>query len=360
MKSKVFFLAIIVGMLVLALSHCKKDPLDVSDDYQPTPYNIDIPKYFPTQLIIPEDNPMTVEGVELGRYLFYEGRIAGRTDTLMSCGTCHFQQYAFENGTGFGYGVTGIKTPHVMLPLFNLVWNPNNILWNGKVKWLEDLTWMGIHAPHEMKSDTNRAKALLQSIPFYPPLFKKAFGSDIITAKNMGRAIAQFMRSMVSANSKFDQWLRGETSLTASEMSGYNIFNTETGDCFHCHGTILFTTNLFYNNAKDSIFNDSTSLKDRYSITHDPQDIGAFRAPSLRNAELTGPYMHDGRFATLTDVINFYSEGLIWSPYVHPFMKKVNDGGIQLTLQQKADLLAFLKTLTDQTFINNPDYISPF
>jgi cytochrome c peroxidase len=165
---------------------------------------------------------------------------------------------------------------------------------------------------------------------------------------------------MVSANSKFDQWLRGETSLTPSEMNGYVIFNTETGDCFHCHGTILFTTNLFYNNAKDSIFNDSTSLKDRYSITHDPQDIGAFRAPSLRNIELTGPYMHDGRFATLTDVINFYSEGLIWSPYVHPFMKKVNDGGIQLTPTQKADLLAFLKTLTDQTFINNPDYTSPF
>ena len=211
-------------------------------------------------------------------------------------------------------------------------------------------------APHEMHSDTNSAKAAIQNISIYPPMFKAAFGSETVTFKNISRAIAQFIRTLISSNSKFDRYIRGEENLLSQELSGYAIFNTEKGDCFHCHGTILFTTNLYYNNAKDSVFTDT---RDRYAVTLDLSDKGAYKATTLRNISLTGPYMHDGRFATLDDVINFYSEGLVWSPYVNPLMKKVNEGGVHLTPSEKADLKAFLLTLSDSDFVTNPAFSKP-
>jgi cytochrome c peroxidase len=221
---------------------------------------------------------------------------------------------------------------------------------------LEDFCWMSIYAPHQCHSDTNSSKAMIQSIPMYPPMFKKAFGSEVVTFRNMAKAISQFIRTLISADSKFDKYLRGEVQLTPSELQGYIIFNTEKGDCFHCHGTILFTTNQYYNNAKDNVFTDPN---DRYSITHNPADIGAYKATTLRNVALTGPYMHDGRYSTLDQVINFYSDSLKWSPSVSPFMKKVNEGGVGLTPTEKADLKAFLLTLTDSTFITNPAFLKP-
>ncbi|HRS54453.1 MAG TPA: cytochrome-c peroxidase, partial [Bacteroidales bacterium] len=230
------------ALLTLLFSSCKKDHETVEDnntnnEYKPTPYVIQIPYRFPTTIYVPADNPMTVEGIELGRLLFYDGRLSGRIepDSLMSCATCHIQSKSFECGIdsnrfnvwGHPRGITGINTPHVMLPLINLVWNPNTYLWNGKVNKLENLTWMGILAPHEMKGDTNKVKALFQSITGYPPLFKKAFGSDQITIVNMGKAISQFLRTLISSNSKFDKYLRGETQLTPQELQGFVLFTTE-------------------------------------------------------------------------------------------------------------------------------------
>ena len=370
---KKYFIILLIPLLLLFA--CKEDVEVIennidNDNYKPTPYFFQIPYRFPTKIYIPDDNPMTKEGIELGRLLFYDGRMSGRVhiDSSMSCASCHLQSHAFECGidsnkfnlNGHPRGITGIFTPHYMLPLINLAWNPNTYLWNGKTKYLEDLTWMGITAPHEMFSDTNKVKALFQSIPGYPPLFKKAFGSDQITVKNMGRAIAQFVRTLVSANSKFDKYMRGEVKLTPEELQGFVLFTTEEGaDCFHCHGgdgNPLFTTNLFYNNAKDSVFTDP---RDRYHVTFDPTDIGAYKATTLRNIEFTGPYMHDGRFATLDEVINFYSDGLVWSPYVHPLMHKINEGGARLTPSEKKALKAFLLTLSDHDFITNPDFGPP-
>ena len=280
------------------------------------------------------------------------------------------QQYSFENGVGHGTGVTGISTPHVMLPLVNLVFNSNGYLWNGKVYNgnpaytilggyggnLEDICYMGVMAPWELHSDTNHAREAIKNIAIYPPMFEKAFGSKEITFKKIAKAIAQFIRTLISSNSKFDKHLRGEVQLTSSELNGYDIFMTEKGDCFHCHGTILFTTNLFYNNAKDATFSDP---RDRYAVTLKPIDHGAYKASSLRNIALTGPYMHDGRYQTLDQVINFYSDSLVWSPYVSPFMTHLNQGGDQLTPFEKADLKAFLLTLTDDDFLNNPAFSKP-
>jgi len=355
---------------------CKKSSDEAAG--KPTPYVISIPKYFPTELNIPKDNPMTVEGVELGRYLFYDGRVSGRSDpdSLMSCSTCHLQSHSFVCGLdnprfpgGHPHGLTGISTPHYMLPLINIAWVNNGFTWNGSLdhanpvkekRLLEDMTWIVITDPHEMAGDTNRSKALIQSISGYPEMFNKAFGSSTVTVKNMGRAIAQFVRTLVSADSKFDRFLSGKAQLSETERRGYNLFMTEMGgDCFHCHGgegNPLFTTNLFYNNGKDSVFTDPF---DRYSFTGNSMDIGAYVAPTLRNIAFTAPYMHDGRFKTLDEVIDFYSSGVVWSPHISPLMHHVATHGVQLTPSQKTDLKKFILTLTDSNFVKTAAFARP-
>jgi cytochrome c peroxidase len=346
--------------------------------WEPTPFSFNIPFAFPNKLNIPEHNPMTVEGVELGRYLFYDGRLSGRThpDSLMSCATCHIQANSFEAGRdhpifqgGFVHGITGIPTHHVMLPLINLVWNHSGYGWNGFIyndnthphlKNIEDFVRLAVVSEDEMNGDTTQVKQLFQQIPGYPELFFKAFGSSVITFKNIERAIAQFVRTLVSANSKFDRFLRGAEQLSSSELNGFVLFTTEEGaDCFHCHGGFgnpLFTTHLFYNNGKDSVFND---LFDRFQVTANPADRGAYKAPTLRNIELTGPYMHDGRFATLDEVIDFYSHHVKWSEQIDPLMHHVLRGGVQLTPSQKKDLKAFIRTLRDDEFLTNPAFAKP-
>ena len=172
----------------------------------------------------------------------------------------------------------------------------------------------------------------------------------------VAKAIAQFERTFISSESDWDKYLRGEYMLSQSEAKGFEVFFTEKGDCFHCHGTILFTDNLFHNNGLDSVL---TNLG-LGAITGNSNDNGKFKSPTLRNIEFTAPYMHDGRFNTLEEVIDFYSENVMFSPTVDPLMKKVNQGGLHLTTSEKIDLIAFLKTLSDNDFINNPDYSSPF
>lgn len=362
--------------LMLFDSCVHDDP--IADHFKPTPYEIEIPFGFPTRLNIPEDNPMTVEGVELGRYLFYDGRLSGRThpDSLMTCATCHRQERSFEAGVdhpdfpgGFPHGLSGLQTHHVMLPMINLVWNSNGYGWNGflypdnpekNLRNIEDFVRLAVLAKDEIDGDTMQTKALIQSIAGYPDLFKKAFGSEQVTFVNIEKAIAQFIRTLISANSKFDKYMRGEVQLSQSELNGYVLFTTEEGaDCFHCHGGFgspLFTTNLFYNNGKDTLFNDPM---DRFQITGDPTDKGAYKATTLRNIEVQGPYMHDGRFATIEEVIEMYSHGLKQSPYANPLMHHINNSGVQLTPSEKEDLLNFIKTLRDDDFMTNSEFSKP-
>jgi cytochrome c peroxidase len=367
---------LVLSIIFSCFYGCKEE---VQEDVHTTnPYIIDIPFGFPNKLNIPSDNPMTVEGVKLGRYLFYDGRLSGRThsDSLMSCATCHRQERSFEAGVdhpdfdgGFPHGISGLQTHHVMLPMINLVWNHSGYGWNGflypsnpveNLRNIEDFVRLAVLAKDEIDGDTAVIASLFQSIPGYPELFFEAFGSDKVTFKNIERAIAQFVRTLVSANSKFDKYMRGEVQLTPSELNGYVLFTTEEGaDCFHCHGGFgnpLFTTNLFYNNGKDTVFTDPS---DRFYITGDPMDKGAYKATTLRNIEVQGPYMHDGRFTTLEEVIEFYSQGVKLTPYVDPLMHHVNSGGVQLIESEKEDLLNFIKTLRDDEFMNNPEFSKP-
>ncbi len=366
-----------LACLFYLLLSCRKEQTYTPVE-KPTPYAIEIPSFFPTAINISDDNPMTVEGIELGRYLFYDGRLSGRThpDSLMSCFSCHVQSHSFECGIdhpnypgGHPFGLTGLPTPHFMMPMINLAWTSHGFLWNGKVsadnpspsmRNLEDFAWLAIAAPHEINGDTARVAALFQSIAGYPGLFKKAFGSDRVTVKNMGRAIAQFVRTLISANSKFDRFMRGETQLTSSERNGYDLFMTEQGgDCFHCHGgegNPLFTTHLFYNNGKDSLFTDPG---DRFSVTGNPVDAGAYKAPTLRNLAFTAPYMHDGRFKSLDEVLLFYNFNLVNSPSISPLMHHIVTHGTRLTPHQLADLKSFLLALTDSSFVANPAFSKP-
>ncbi|MCL1850501.1 MAG: cytochrome-c peroxidase [Bacteroidetes bacterium] len=379
MKIKIYFFYILPLLfpLLWLLTGCPKPP---EEPFAATPYTLEIPRYFPTNLHIPKENPLTVEGIELGRHLFYDERLCGylgnNPDSMMSCATCHVQANNFDVGMnntrfpdGKTFGLSGKPTPHNTMPLMNLVFNREGYFWNGMIhesnpnvlqRSLEDVVLMGIIAPHEMNSTPERAVYALSQNPKYAVLFTKAFGTEEINISRIQKAIAQFIRTLVSGNSKFDRFYCGTEKLTDAEMRGYLLFSTEEGaDCFHCHGgdgTPLFTTNLYYNNALSTVFDDS---RDRFAFTHNNRDIGAYRAPSLRNIILSPPYMHDGRFKTIDEVLDFYNLGLQNSPYVHPLMHKAEQGGACLTPSQIADLKAFLNTLTDEEFLTNPKFSKP-
>ena len=360
-----YTLALSITVIIMSSSCEKTNP--EPDVLPATPYTIQVPNGFPTNYVIPVNNPMTVEGINLGRHLYYDSRLSGKANEgkPQTCATCHLQELAFVNGTGKGIGTEpGAMTHHVMLPHINLLWNPGTFGWNGGTPSIEADVLGTITSPDEFASTYEKVETAIRNIPIYPPMFKAAFGSEEVTVDRISKAIAQFVRTQISSDSKFDKKLRGEVNFTASENRGLVLFTTEEGaDCFHCHGAPgnpLMTTHLFYNNAKDTVFD---TANDRYSVTGSQTDIGAYKATTLRNIELTGPYMHDGRFKTLDEVIDFYSEGLVYSKYAHPLMHKLAPPyghGAELNPQEKADLKAFLLTLTDTTFTHNKNLSSPF
>ncbi len=345
----------IVLILAFIISSCSNESVD---NYAPAPNNLEIPKLFQDNIIapiIPSDNPQTVEGVALGKKLFFDPILSG--NNTQACADCHTPSNAFTDNTRFSDGIDGTLGNRNSMPLFNLAWNyDEKFFWDGKSFSLEHQAFSPVTDPTEMKSTWTEVEQKLQQHPDYPTLFQRAFGISKIDSTLVTKAIAQFERTLISANSKFDQFLLGEVQLTPEEQNGFDVFMDEArGDCFHCHGSDknpLWTDNAFHNNGLDATFTD-LGLG---AITGDPSDNGKFRSPSLRNLEFTAPYMHDGRFNTLEEVINHYSEGLKNSSTVDPLMKKVAQGGVGLSEKDKADLKAFLLTLSDFEFINNPEF----
>jgi cytochrome c peroxidase len=335
---------------------------DDNIEYQAIPKDIEIPQLFSDLLLpplIPSDNPQTEEGIRLGRELFYEPLLSG--DGTQACANCHFSEYSFTEPTRFSTGITGAIGTRNAMPLYNMAWNfEANFLWDGRAKSLEEQVSDPIENVIEMNNTWPNALATLQATNNYPELFSQAFGTSTITKELVTKAIAQFERTLVSGNSRFDQYLLGDqNAVTASEINGFNIFmDEERGDCFHCHGSNsnpLWTDNIFHNNGLDSSFDD-VGLG---GITGDPLDNGKFKSPSLRNLAYTAPYMHDGRFETLDQVINHYSEGLVYSETIDPLMKNIAEGGALLSEEDKADLKAFLLSLSEPGFTSNPDFQNP-
>lgn len=355
----------IFGLLVL-LAACKPDPVDQPKDKtygEPTPFSWVSKPFFPPPAI-KADNPLTVEGIELGRHLFFDTKLSG--DNTQSCASCHNQVFAFtDNGARFSTGITGAVGTKNSMPMFNLVWQ-DRFFWDGRAASLREQVLLPIEDPTEMHDLLPSVVRELEQTTLYPTLFGRAFGDENITVERMAKALEQFLFSIVSGDSKFDKYRQNPVinPLTASETRGLELFMREfsppgsgrpTGaDCFHCHGNHLMQVKIFTNNGLDA--NPAPGFE---IVTGDPFDRGKFKTPSLRNVALTAPYMHDGRFSTLEEVIDHYNEGLQDSPTLDPNLKSQGIG-LGLTSQDKADLIAFLHTLTDTVFVNNPAYANPF
>jgi len=327
-----------------------------------TAINLEIPIIFRNLLLpphIPTNNPQTIEGIALGRKLFFEPLLSG--DGTQACASCHLAENAFADPDRFSTGITGAIGNRNSMPIYNLAWNfENKYFWNGRAIGIEGQALGPVENPIEMNNTWPNAVATLQATSNYPDLFTQAFGTSTITKELVTKAIAQFERTMISGNSRFDQYLLGDTgALTTSEINGFNVFMDEDrGDCFHCHGSEanpLWTDNIFHNNGLDTTFEDNGLG----IVTGDPLDNGKFKSPSLRNLAYTAPYMHDGRFETLEEVINHYSEGLVYSETIDPLMKNIAQGGALLTEADKADLKAFLLSLSEPGFTTNPDFQDP-
>ena len=341
MRFILFKISSLLCVIMVTFVSCKKDetavitPDPIMEDNL-TPYNVIYPSYFPT-LTIPSDNKLTLEGVQLGRRLYYDTILSNNGK---SCSSCHNSQEGFST-------LASNSLPHI-----NLGWN-TNFLWDGKISGsIEDIMQF------EVDVFFNTTISKLNNSTYYKNEFKKVYNVETISSKNVAYALSQFFRILVSANSLCDKYLQHKVMFTTSQLNGLVIFTTEKGDCFHCHSLGLFTDNKFRNNGIDSLFT-GTDLG-RYNVTSNTNDIGLFKTPTLRNIELTAPYMHDGRFLTLEEVVEHYNSGVKQSPTLDPIMTKPSKiYGLGLTTSEKQDLIAFLKTLTDTSFTNNSMLQSP-
>lgn len=345
----------------MAFFSCRKDNVG----YEPTPYELEIPSHFPA-MIIPADNPMTVEGVALGRKLFWEKKLSG--DNTQACGSCHAPSSAFSDPNQFSTGIDGLEGNRNSMALINLGWD-NFFFWDGRSATLEEQILQPVINPIEMHETWPNAVAKLSQSAEYRNMFYRAFGETGIDSTKVSKAIAQFLRTMISGQSKFDVMYKFENNLTLSaveqsiyqtvtsdEWAGYDLFKSLNGaDCFHCHNGPLMQVQKFSNNGLDATFTDNG----RGDITGNSNDNGKFKVPTLRNIEFSAPYMHDGRFATLDDVINHYSHGINMSPTIDPLIEFAFQGGVQLDAFEKDLIKKFLMTLSDETFINNPDFQEP-
>lgn len=327
-------------------------------------YDLELPAFVPP-MPIPTDNPLTQEGVELGRFLFWDPQLS--IDGSISCGSCHAPEAGFSDSNTFSIGVGGQVGVRQSMALINLGWS-NLFFWDGRAATLEEQIFHPITDPIEMGESVEGVVSKLRADPSYAPMFTAAFGSACIDSVRISKAVAQFIRTMVSFNSQLDRVLYGPEEFTASQFNGYDMFVKEGGDpadglggqwgadCFHCHGGTytFFTDSQLHNNGLDSEFSDVGA----YGFTGNDWDLGRFKTPTLRNIAYTAPYMHDGRFETLEEVIDHYNSGGQVSATVDPFMK-YTQGGLQLSEQQQADLLAFLEMLSDEEFINNPKFSNP-
>ncbi|GAB3930897.1 cytochrome c peroxidase [Larkinella terrae] len=332
-----------------------------ADDPVPTgPYELRYPASFGGRFNIPVDNPMTQEGVYLGRLLFYEPRLSA-TGTV-SCASCHQQSRAFTDGLVHSVGVSGKLTRRNSMSLVNLLW-VRQLFWDGRSNSLEEQTLVPLQHADEMGLKPGEAAQWLQKTAAYPALFRRVFGTDTITDARIAKAIAQFERTLISADSPYDRFLAGKYVLTAAEERGLRLFSAAPnsgrgirgGNCAHCHGGPKLMQELFHNNGLDLKAIDPG----RQEVTGLDLDHGRFRVPTLRNIALTAPYMHDGRFATLAAVLDHYSDHVQASPTLSRELVPAQAGGLGLTPTEKTDLLAFLHLLTDTVFVNNPQFSNP-
>lgn len=335
-----------VGMLLLSIS-CQEETTVNPENNEPTPYSLAIPTGFPKSYLSKE-NPLTIEGIQLGKMLYSDPILSSNG---RSCSSCHLKENSFSLPIFNSWSGTKISVP----PHVNLAFR-NKFNWTGSEHNLDTLA-MGDFEPEFFNTKPDELYKKLSEHSVYPSLFKKAFGINKIEEvpyhqlkKTIAMALAQHIRTMISANSKFDKFKRRELSLNQMEHEGYVIFFSEKGDCFHCHSDPLFSDQEFHNTGLNISYNGSD--KGLFNLTQRQEDMGKFLSPTLRNIEFTAPYMHDGRFSNLEQVIDHYNEGVSDDKHVDPLLNKRNGTRkLNLTPIQKQQLIAFLKALSDWDYI---------
>lgn len=310
---------------------------------EPSPAVVEVPSGFPP-MPVPPDNTLTPERVRLGKRLFFDTRLSRTGD--VACGTCHLQSNAFADPRQFSSGVDGKVGNRNAPALINMAWN-TSFFWDGGVPTLEQQAIAPIINPLEMDMTLQGVVERVRTDALYVEMFNEAYGSDP-KPEWVTKAIASFVRTMVSGNSRYDRFNRGDSSaMNASERRGMNIFFGEKAECFHCHVGFNLTNNTFQNNGLYMTYADSG----RARVTERASDLGKFKVPTLRNVEVTAPYMHDGSLTTLEDVVDHYAGGGKGHPNQSSTIHRFD-----LTDEERADLIAFLKSLTDHTFLNDPRF----
>lgn len=338
-SSKAFAILFVLNSLFSSCSEEVIEPIQKDELY-----NLEKPNGFPDITFDITGNPVTINGVALGKKLFYEGKLS-RNNTI-SCGFCHIQEYAFtHHGHTVSHGINdrlGIRnTP----PIQNLAFM-KNFTWDGVSHNLDERSLVPITTDFEMDSSLPEVVGKLNADANYKKMFKAAFGDDNISGERVLKAISQFMYTMVSANSKYDKMKRGLETFSTEENHGMALFQSK---CATCHSGELFTDESYRNTGQ--YYNAQFDDRGRYRVTLDWNDNMKFRVPSLRNVEYTAPYMHDGRLYTLEAVMNFYSESVENQPNLDPALKQNGHIGIPLSSQEKSLIITFLKTLSDPSFI---------
>jgi cytochrome c peroxidase len=345
-----------VGMLML--SSCDREPEEVPV-FDQTPYVFQKPTHFPPAQDVVND--LSIEKVKLGKMLFYEKQLS--INNVQACASCHVQSTGFSDQAQFSRGAEGQIGKRHSMPLFNLAWHANGFFWDGRAATLQEQVLTPIQDPLEMHETLPNVVGKLSSSTQYKNQFYRAFGSYDITADKIGIALDQFLLTITSDQSKYDLYVQGKATLTDSEERGRKLFFTEYNpffpdksgaDCAHCHTPPLFENGQYANNGLDT----DATLSDfgHFLVSRNPADKGAFKVSSLRNIGFTSPYMHDGRFKTLEEVIDHYDSGVKESSGISPLIRQTIQKGLRLTPQNKADLIAFLLTLNDESLLTNPEY----
>lgn len=353
------------SVIILLSTACKKDDPPVIAEYDDTPYTLDLVHTNLPAPILPEDNPLTISKVELGRMLFYDNLLS--RDASISCASCHIQSDGFSDPSQFSVGVDGSIGGHQAMAVFNIAWNENGFFWDGRAELLRHQSLLPIQDELEMDETLANVITKLSNEDMYKEQFIRAFGTEVVTKERISLALEAFMFSIVSDDSKYDRYLAGTETLTPSEERGRQLFFTEYNpffpdesgaDCAHCHSGNNFENDLYMNNGLDGDAEiDDIGYK---AVTGNPEDRGKFKVTSLRNIAITRPYMHDGRFNTLMEVLDHYNEGIQNSATLDPALAMTMDTGLMLTEEDKVDLINYMKTLTDNRFLTNPAYQSPF
>jgi cytochrome c peroxidase len=327
--------------MILSLAGCERD--EPVSGLESGEVELNAPAHFP-EPVIPQDNKLTKARVELGKRLFFDPILS--RDSTISCASCHDQKKAFTDGLPTAVGIKGRKVNRNSPTLANLVFR-ERFNWDGGVDELKKQIFVPVQAHNEMDMTFEELEQRLRNHREYPQLFEKAYDRQPDTYSII-RAIASYERTLISANSPYDQYLQGDSSaLTASQKRGKRLFFSEKAECFHCHNGALFSDHAFHNNGIKAQYED----KGRFDITGNQRDIGKFLTPTLRNIAVTAPYMHDGSVKTLEAVMDHYAEG----GKDHP-NQSVLIQPLDLTEKDKQDLINFLHSLTDERFLNNPEH----